>query len=113
MLSDYLKPEYANSPEAKEIHELFANTNPNFRMVLRVPVDVGDAVTRFLKRAVKPEYSFNRRTGGGKRNDSMALTCLRKDATYFKYYFDKKRTPHVTVKPVVQPKYCQCCGAAL
>jgi len=113
MLTDYLKPEYAESQEAREIALQFSNLNPLWTMVLRVPVEHGDNVTRFLKRAVKPEYTFNRRTGGGPRHDGMALTCLRRDATYFKYYFNKKRTPQVTVQPVVQPKYCQCCGQKL
>jgi len=113
MLSDYLKPEFVGTQEATEIEMLYKNLNPEYRMVLRVPVDVGDAITRFLKRAVKPEYTFNRRTGGGPRRDGMALTCLRRDATYFKYYFDKKRAPHVTVTPAPQPKYCQCCGHKL
>jgi len=94
MLSDYLKPEFVGTKEATEINMLFQNLKPNCRMVLRVPMAEGDRVTRFLKRAVKPEYIFHRRAGGGKRYDGMALTCLVENATYFKYYFDRKQTPN-------------------
>ena len=92
MLKNFLKSEYQESEEAREIALLYSNDNPLWRMVLRVPVDAGDRVTAFLKRAVKPEYRFHRRTGGGTRKGScMDLTCLRKDATFFKYYFDIRK----------------------
>ena len=91
MLKNYLKPRYAESQEAREIMLLYSNLNPLWKMILRVPVEEGDRVTAFLKKAVKPEYRFNRRTGGGKRSDGMHLTCLRKDATFFKYYFDIRK----------------------
>ena len=111
MLKDYLKPEYVNSPEAQEIHNLFADTNPDIRAMLRVPVDVGDAVTRFLKRAVDPKYRFFRRNNGP-RYDSMYQTCLRKDTIEFRYYFEVKKMP-VKTHVSVQPKYCRCCGGRI
>lgn len=86
---NYLKPEYVDLSFTRYIAEKFKNTKPNCRMVLRVPVEHGDMVTEFLRHAVKPEYRFHRRTGG-KRSDGMALTCLRKDATFFKFYVDKR-----------------------
>ena len=107
-LQDYLKPEYANSQEAREIALLYSNLNPQWRMTLRVPVEVGDAITRFLKKAVKPEYHFHRRTGGGRRSDAMDLTCLRKDATFFKYYFNKRYIN--SPKPVFVIQHCHACG---
>jgi len=90
MLKDYLKPEFVGTNEATEIQMLFSNLKPNCRMVLRVPEADGDRVTKFLRRAVRSEYRFHRRNGGGKRYDSQQLTCLRKDATYFRYYIDKR-----------------------
>jgi len=89
-LRDFLKPEYKDSLEAREVELLYGNLNKEWRMTLRVPVEVGDAITRFLKKATDPAYRWHRRTGGGKRNDAMDLTCLRKDATFFKFYFDKR-----------------------
>ena len=109
MLTDYLKPEFVGTKEATEIEMLFKNLNPNWRMVLRVPVAEGERVTRFLRQATKPEYSFHRRTGGGKRSDMMDLTCLRKDATFFKYYFNNRNPayPVTLIKPVAA---CPTCG---
>jgi hypothetical protein len=89
-LQDYLKPEYKNTVEAREVELLYGNLNKDWRMTLRVPVDMGDAITNWLKRVVDPAYRFHRRTGGGKRVHCMDLSCLRKDATFFKFYFDKK-----------------------
>lgn len=110
MFTKYLKPEYTNSPEALEIAKLFGNTNTKYSMSLRVPVEFGDAITRFLKKAIDPKYSFNRRTGGGTRAaSSMRLTCLRKDDTYFKYYFAKKHKKQPPMPPVTLPGR-QCCG---
>jgi hypothetical protein len=108
MLTDYLKPEFVGTKEATEINMLFQNLNKNWRMVLRVPVAEGERVTRFLKRAVKSEYTFHRRTGGGKRSGCMDLTCLRKDATYFKYYFNNKQ-PAYPVR-LIKPTVCPTCG---
>lgn len=105
-LKDFLKPEFVGTTEATEINMLFKNLKLNCRMVLRVPVTEGDRVTRFLKRAVKPEYTFHRRTGGG-----SAQTILRKDATYFKYYFNNKQPPYpVTLIKKSRPTHCHTCG---
>lgn len=112
MLSDYLKPEFVGTKEATEINMLFQNLNKNWRMVLRVSVAEGERVTRFLKRAVKPEYTFHRRTGGGKRSDAQALTCLRKDATFFKYYFNNKQPayPVILIGKPAPIAVCPTCG---
>jgi len=105
MLSDYLKPEYKDTDVARVIAK-FQNTNPAYRMVLRVPVAYADTVTAFLKRSVSDNYTFHRRAGGGVRRDSMALTCRVADATYFKFYFDK-------VNVSGTPARCAHCGQLL
>lgn len=88
-MRDFLKAEYRDLSFTKYLMAKFANTKPNCRMILRVPVEHGDMVTEFLRHAINPAYRFHRRTGGT-RSDTQALTCLRKDATFFKYYVDKR-----------------------
>ncbi len=106
MLSDYLKDEHKNTVPAR-IAAKFQNTNTTFRMTLRVPAGYERSVTAFLRRAVSNEYTFHRRAGGGPRRDCLGLTCKVEDATFFKYYFDKKKTP-------VQPlPHCSTCGQLL
>lgn len=110
MLSKYLKPEYKDTVPAR-IAAKFENTNLAHRMTLRVPAGHERSVTHFLKRAVSPEYRFHRRAGGGPRHDSMDLTCRVEDATFFKYYFDRK-VPKVV--SALQPKrHCSTCGQTL
>jgi len=89
MLSDYLNDKFIGSTVAKIIAS-FQNTNPRYRMVLRVPARFADNVTLFLRRAIKPEYRFFRRAGGGPRRDPQQLTCKVADATYFKFYIERK-----------------------
>jgi hypothetical protein len=108
-LREYLKPEYKNALEVQEIEAMFQNCGEH-RFILRVSVDVGDAVTRFLKRAIDPMYYFYRKTGGGTRlTSSTRGTCLRKDATHFRYYIYAKR-PNVVYTNI---KYCSMCGRTL
>jgi len=108
MLKDYLKPEYRDTPEAATIAAMFEVTDKKLRMTLKVPADVGDAITRFLKKATDPAYRFHRRTGGGRRSDAQYLTCLRKDATFFKFYFNKRYVRPAVPNFVVH--HCHACG---
>jgi len=119
MIGYYLKPEFVDTKEAKEIDDNFWNWNTDWALLFKVPVDDGDRITAFLRRAVKPNYMFHRRTGGGKRYDSQRLTVRRADATYFKYYIRRRPKPEPVVPTITMfvprpalPR-CSCCGQLL